>query len=143
MNAKKLKGTSSTKKSFSIILSKVFLQPFACVGVIFILFRLTGSTVISHYTATLFEFMGMSFDPLSVSILIGVTRVISTFSVPLLLKRMSKRKAFIVIGSVSTLGMLSGKVFVKSIEFLHHSLQKIIQYSGNSCSFESIHTTQS
>ena len=113
VNAKNLKGTSNNlKKLFSIILSRVFLQPFACVGIIYILFRMSGSSVVPHYTATLFEFTGMSFDPQHVAILIGITRVFSSFSVPLLLKTMTKRMTFIIIGSASTLGMLTGKVIV-------------------------------
>ena len=114
VNARKQKGTSN---NLSIILSRVFLQPFACVGVIYILFRFSGSVVLSHYTATFFELAETSFDPLSVSISIGVIRIISTFSVPILLKTMSKRMAFIVIGSASTMGMLSGKVLLYALNF--------------------------
>ena len=84
-------------------------MPFACVGVIFFLFRLSGSVVISHYTATFFEFTGTSFDPEYVSIVIGVARVISSLSVPLILRAMTKRMAFIAFGSAFTLGMLGGK----------------------------------
>ena len=110
INANNLKeNTNNYKKTVSIIASRVFLMPFACVGVIFILFRLSGSVVISHYTATFFEFTSTSFDPQSVSIIIGVTRLLSSFSVPLILKTMTKKMAFITIGSTSTTAMLGGK----------------------------------
>ena len=110
INAKNLKeNTNNYKKTVSIIASRVFLMPFACVGVIFILFRLSGSVVISHYTATFFEFTSTSFDPQSVSIIIGVTRLLSSFSVPLILKTMTKKMAFVTIGSASTTAMLGGK----------------------------------
>ena len=116
INAKKLKDSANNfKKSVSIISSRVFLKPFACVGVIYFLFRLSGSVVISHYTATFFEFTGTSFDPQFVSIVIGVTRVLSSLSVPLILRTMTKRMAFITIGSAFTVGMLGGKFWLNSL----------------------------
>ena len=112
INAKRLKDSA---KSVSIISSRVFLKPFASVGVIYFLFRLSGSVVISHYTSTFFEFTGTSFDPQLVSIIIGVTRVLSSLSVPLILQTMTKRMAFITIGSAFTVGMLGGKFWSNSL----------------------------
>ena len=81
------------------------MVPFACVGVIFILFRLSGFVVVSHYTATYFEFTYTSFDPLTASIIIGVARLMSSICLPLILGTTSKRTAFIIFGSVSTVSM--------------------------------------
>ena len=92
-------------------------MPFACVGVIQILFRLSGFSVISHYTATYFEFTNTPFDPLSLSIVIGGVRLISAMCLPLVLGPMSKKTAFATYGSASTVGMLSGKSFLNSFHF--------------------------
>ena len=101
-------------KLVSIILSRVFWVPYACVGVLFILFRLSAFVVISHYTATYFEFTNTSFDPLSTPIIIGAVRLMSAICLPLILQNVSKRTAFVTLGFASTAGMLSGKSFLNS-----------------------------
>ena len=88
--------------------SRVFLQPFACVGVLFILHRLSAFVVISHNTATYFELTGTYYNPLFVSISYGVVRLISSLCMPLILIIMTKRTGFISFGSASTLAMLGG-----------------------------------
>ena len=88
--------------------SRAFLQPFACVGVLFILHRLTAFIVISHNTAIYFEFTGTAYNPLFVSISYGVVRLISSLCMPLILTITTKRMGFISFGSASTLAMLGG-----------------------------------
>ena len=109
INAKDLKGsTNSFMKSISLVSSKTFLVPFACVGVILILFRLSGFVVISHYTATYFELIGVGIDPMFVPILVGVVRLLSTIFLPFILRSITKKMVFIVMGFTSFVGMLIG-----------------------------------
>ena len=84
-------------------------MPFASVGVIFILFRLSGFVVISHFTATYFELTGISFNPLIAPIVIGVVRLASNLFLPLIIGTVTKKTAFITLGFTSTVGMLTGK----------------------------------
>ena len=112
INAKKLSGSANNFKHLaSLVSSRVFLMPFASVGVIFILFRLSGFVVISHFTATYFELTGISFNPLIAPIVIGVARLASTFFLPLIIGNVTKKTAFTTLGFSSTLGMLTGKFF--------------------------------
>ena len=109
INAKNLSCSINTFKEFiNIMSSKAFLQPFACVGVLFILHRLTAFIVISHNTAIYFEFTGTAYNPLFVSISYGVVRLISSLCMPLILTITTKRMGFISFGSASTLAMLGG-----------------------------------
>ena len=109
INAKNSRCSINTLKDFiNIMSSRVFLQPFACVGVMFILHRLSAFIVISHNTATYFEFTGTYYNPLRVSISYGVVRLISSLCMPLILTNMTKRMGFISFGSASTLAMLGG-----------------------------------
>ena len=125
-------------KLISIISSRVFLVPFSCVGVIYILYRLSGFVIIGHYTATYFEFTKTSFDPLSASILIGAVRLMSTICLPFILGTMSKRTAFVIFGSASTVGMLSGKLLLNFFHYYTATL-KFIYCSGCSWSSERFH----
>ena len=114
-SSKNLKASGNNfLELISIISSRVFLVPYACVGVLFILFRLSGFVVISHYTATYFEFTNTSFDPLSTPIIIGAVRLMSSICLPLILRTMQKKTAFVTLGFASTAGMLSGKLFLNS-----------------------------
>ena len=124
-----------------ILSSRAFMVPFSCVGAICILFRLSGFVVISHYTANCIEFSGTQFDPLSSSILIGAVRLVSSLCLHLILGIMSKRTAFIAIGSASTLGMLSGKLYFNSFIITQTTLM-FTKCSGSSWSSDRLFDTK-
>ena len=100
-----------------ILFSPMFLKPFACVGSTFILYRLSSFVVISHYTATIFEFMGIIYDPLAVSIGYGTIRLISSMCLPVFLAMLTKQMGLLLFGIASTLAMLA------SMSILHYQGQ--------------------
>ena len=56
------------KDHLEILTSSAFLRPFSCVGIIYILFQLSGIIIINTYTLTFLEACGfthMRFDYLS------------------------------------------------------------------------------
>ena len=89
--------------------SKEFWKPFSCVGVIFILFRLSCFSILSHYTAPFLDRAGISMDPLLAAVLIGIFRLVFSLIAFIMLSFTSKRNAFILAGATSTLAMLVGK----------------------------------
>ena len=97
-----------------IFFSPIFLKPFFCVGITFILYRLSSFAIISRYTATLFEFLGLIYDPLAVSIGYGTIRLISSLCLPVFLAILTKRMGLMSFGSASTLAMLA------SMSMLHY-----------------------
>ena len=100
--------SNKSKALIRIIFSPMFLKPFIFVGITCILYCLSSFLVISHYTATLFEFMGIIYDPLSVSIGYGTIRLISSMCLPVFLAILTKRYGLLLFGSASTLAMLAG-----------------------------------
>ena len=102
-------SNQSNKGLMRILFSPVFLKPFACVGVTLILYRLSLFNVLSCYTATIFEFMGIIYDPLAVSIGYGTIRLISSLCLPAFLAMLTKRMGLLSFGMASTLAMLASK----------------------------------
>ena len=100
-------SNQSNKGLMRILFSSIFLKPFACVGITFILYRLSSYVVLSRYTATIFEFMGIIYDPLAVSIGYGTIRLISSMCLPVFLAMLTKRMGLLSFGIVSTLAMLA------------------------------------
>ena len=96
------------KSTLSIMGSSVFLKPLSA-AVIVILFRLSGFSVFSHYTATYLEKAGIDFDPLLCSTIIGVIRCLASLSTVMILIGMAKKTSFNTFGLISTLSMMSGK----------------------------------
>ena len=109
VSAKEAK-TSQSHRSFSCtVTSGEFWKPFSCVGVIFIIYRLSCFSILSHYTAPFLDRAGINLDPLLAAIIIGIVRLISSLAAFPIISFTSKRTAFIVGGAASTLGMLLGK----------------------------------
>ena len=79
------------------------------VGVIIALFRLSGFSMLSHYTAPFLDRAGISINPLLAAILIGIFRLVFSLAAFIILSFASKRTTFILAGATSTLGMLLGK----------------------------------
>ena len=96
--------------SSHFVSSGTFLGPFSCVGVILILFRLSGYPILSHYTATYLKETGMKLDDILVSLIIGMIRLTCCLAVFLFIPLATKRCAFITFGSLGTLGMLISKL---------------------------------
>ena len=91
-----------------VLFSPMFLKPFACVGITLILYRLSSFMVIQNYTATYFEFVGIIYDPLTVSIGYGGVRLISSMCVPFFLARFTKQMSLLSFGFAGPLAMLAG-----------------------------------
>ena len=109
VEAKEAKCNQSNKSFLDTATSEEFWRPFSCVGIIFILFRFSSSSVLFHYTAPFLERAGISLDPLLAAVIIGIFRVVSSLFAFVLFAFTSKRTAFILGGMVSTFGMLIGK----------------------------------
>ena len=102
-------GPSRTMLStLSIIGSSVFLRPFSA-AMIIILFKLSGFSVVSHYTATFLEKAGINFNPLLGSTVIGAIRCLASLSTIVVLAMISKKISFIIFGLMGTLAMILGK----------------------------------
>ena len=93
----------------SVVCSTMFLHPFSCVGVLLLLFRLSGFPILAHYTAPFLERTGMKADYLLLSLINGIVRFACSLLALMLLPLMSKKTAFIMFGSLGTFGMLSSK----------------------------------
>ena len=122
VDAKKGKAYQSQRSFFGIATSGEFWKPFSCVGVIFIIFRLSCFSILSHFTAPFLDRAGIKLDPLLAAALIGVVRLFLALSSILILSFISKRTAFILGGTASTLGMLLGKSPTQN----HSKLSKVI-----------------
>ena len=109
VEAKEDKQNQSNRSILDTATSGEFWRPFSCVGVLFILLRLTSSSVIFHYTAPFLERAGINLDLLLASVVIGIFRVASSMITFFIFSLISKRATFVLGGTVSTLGMLMGK----------------------------------
>ena len=50
------------KDHLKILTSSAFLRPFSCVGIIYILYNLSGIIIISTYTLTFLEACGFTYE---------------------------------------------------------------------------------
>ena len=100
------KGPST--RILDIIGSTAFFKPL-CAALITVLFRLSGFTVLSHYTATYLEDAGIDLDPLLGSIIIGAVRWLGSLSTIVVLYFAPKKTVFTVFGLISMLSWLSGR----------------------------------
>ena len=110
VNAQDQKGPSKimmipTLNSVELIM---FLKPFSA-AMTLILFRLSGFSVVSHYTATYLEKAGINFDPLLGSLIIGAIRWLASLSAIVVLNFIAKKTSFITFGLISVICMMSGR----------------------------------
>ena len=101
------KNWNQSKGLMRILFSRIFLKPFVCVGITLILYQLSSFSILTTYTATIFEFMGIIYDPLAVSIGYGTIRLISSMCLPVFLAMLTKRLGLMSFGIASTLAMLA------------------------------------
>ena len=106
VNAEADKGP--TKSFLNIIGSSAFLKPLSA-ALIIVLFRLSGFSILSHYTATYLEGAGINLDPLLGSIMIGAARWLGSLSTIMVLYVLAKKTAFKAFGLTSVLSWMSGK----------------------------------
>ena len=93
----------------NVVCSTRFLYPFSCVGVLLLLFRLSGFPILAHYTAPFLERTGMKVDYLLISLINGIVRFACSLLALMFLPMMSKRISFMIFGGLGTLGMLTSK----------------------------------
>ena len=110
VDAKEAKCNQPKKSFLGIVSSGEFWRPFSCVGVLFVLFRLTSFSILSHYAAPFLERAKISLDPLLAAVIIGVIRLVSSLGAFVILSYVSKRTTFILAGLASTFGMLIGRL---------------------------------
>ena len=108
VDAKKRK-CNAERSLLNAVSSPAFLSPYSCVGVLFILLRVSGFPILSHYTASFLERTGMKLDSLLVALIIGIVRFTFSLLAFVFLSLISRRTAFIVCGSLGTLGMLTSE----------------------------------
>ena len=96
------------KSILCVVLSGQFWRPFSCVGVLFILFRLTSFSILSHYAAPFLEKAHISLNPLLMAVIFGLIRLVSSLVAFVILSFASKRTTFILTGLVSVIGILIG-----------------------------------
>ena len=58
-------------QSVSNIMSRKFLRPFSCIGVIYIIYQLSGFEVVYAYTENFFEESGVELEPSLAALLAG------------------------------------------------------------------------
>ena len=80
VDAKESKCNQSKKSFLGIVSSGEFWRPFSCVGILFILFRLSSYSILSHYTAPFLDKAHISLDPLLAAVIIGIIRLVSSLS---------------------------------------------------------------
>ena len=112
VGSKEAKCNQSKISFIGILTSGQFWRPFSCVGIIFILFRLSSFSILSHYAAPFLDRAGISLDPLLASVIIGISRLVSSLAAFVLFLFASKRTAFVLGGMASVFGMLAGKQLI-------------------------------
>ena len=110
VNAQDQKGPSKImiKPTLNMVELIMFLKPFSA-AMTLILFRLSGFSVVSHYTATYLEKAGINFDPLLGSLIIGAIRWLASLSAIVVLNFIAKKTSFITFGLISVICMMSGR----------------------------------
>ena len=134
MEAKEAKNSQPNVSFLYTVTCGAFWRPFYCVGVLFMLFRLLSSSVLSHYTAPFLERAGVNLDPLLAAVVIGIFRVASAFIPFVLFSFTSKRTTFVLGGSFSTLGILIGKYPTQKITLFQITHINNHFYSCHTCS---------
>jgi hypothetical protein len=89
------------------IFSSAFLKPFSCVGALFILFRLSGYSMVVHYTTSYLETAGAKMDPMLGTVLVGLFRLLAALCAPFALLRIPKKALFISSGLAGAVGMIA------------------------------------
>ena len=108
VDARETKCKQPKKSLLGIVSSGQFWRPFSCVGVLFILFRLTSFSILSHYAAPFLEKAHISLNPLLAAVIIGLIRLASSLGAFVILSFASKRTTFTLTGLVSVVGILLG-----------------------------------
>ena len=78
VDARDTKCQQPKKSILRIVFSGQYWRPFSCVGVLFILFRLTSFSILSHYAAPFLEKAHISLNPLLAAVIIGLIRLASS-----------------------------------------------------------------
>jgi hypothetical protein len=89
------------------VCSGAFLKPFCCVGVLYNLFRLSGYSIVTHYTATYLVAAGAEMDPLLGTVVVGAFRVLSALCASFALLKVSKKNLFTASGLAGAAGMIA------------------------------------
>ncbi len=104
------------KTSLSLLVktlnSRLFWKPFACVGVIFVLYGISGYGVMANYMAFFLAQSGVDLDPLLATIVIHVTRVPTAIAASFLLLRCSKKVVFFACTMVTVVSLAASE-FIK------------------------------
>ncbi len=95
-------------RAASELMSGVFLRPFSCIGVIYIIYELSGFEVVTAYAQTFFEKTGVQLDPSLAAIVSGSFRLLSSLLAPIVLLKAPKKPLFLICGTLSAVGMASG-----------------------------------
>nr|XP_018916620.1 PREDICTED: facilitated trehalose transporter Tret1-like isoform X1 [Bemisia tabaci] len=102
----------SEKFQFKVFLEPTVWKPFLIMCIFHILLNLSGVFHIMYYTLDFIERLGTSYDPLTVSIIISVTRVISCSTVGIYSTAYVGRKPATIVSSIlMTLSFLSAGVY--------------------------------
>ena len=141
IGSKEVKCNHSERSFLSVVKSGEFWRPFSCVGVLFILFRLTSFSILSHYTAPFLDRAGISLDPLLAAVIIGFFRLVSSLSAFVLFLYASKRAAFVFGGVASTFGMLVGEQGIVLQNTLTFYLAIILTVAIHANLLEALHPT--
>jgi hypothetical protein len=92
----------------SKLMSRAFFRPFSCVGIIYIVYELSGFEVVTAYAQNFFEKAGVELDPSLAAIFSGSFRLVASMTAPLVLMRVPKKNLFVACGTLSAIGMASG-----------------------------------
>ena len=132
------KCCSKKKNSFwgnlQVLISPAFLRPFRCVGILFILYSMSGILIVSTYTDTFFEVYSCLFwlhcfnNLMNVfwqlaskeaktsipaeyqAIIHGALELAASLLGPIILTKVHKRTAFILCGALAALSIAVGSI---------------------------------
>ena len=86
-----------------------FLMPFSCIGVIYLLYNISGYGAVSSYSMDYFDSAGAHAVRYETeSVILGSCNVILTFLAPFILSKLPKKGLFVTCGFVSSIGFILG-----------------------------------
>ena len=124
-----IESTSTTKckegyrcGSLRQLTTMSFLKPFACIGIIYLSYNISGYGAVAAYSNDYFDNAGaraMSYG--EDSVILGLVKCLLTFLAPFILFKLSKKRLFVTCGFVSSIGFIFGDYFVSFSILLHQS----------------------
>ena len=114
------------------MLSKTFLRPFSCVGVIYVLSEFAGLEVIVTYAHSFLEDAGVKLDPGVAAVCIASMRFVAPLCGAVAMRYSSKKRLFVACGLLAASGLASVSLqsFHWILPLIGASTACFFQYAG-------------